>query len=79
MFNIGVLHKLINNLPKALQTLEVSIKLREEQYGEDSNEVAEVNELMGSIYVDLNDYKTALLEYEKAFRVRCTNPISPEY
>jgi len=34
---------------------------------------------MGSIYTDLNDYKTALSEYEKAFRVRCTNPISPEY
>lgn len=34
---------------------------------------------MGGIYVELNDFKTALLEYEKAFRVRCTNPISPEY
>lgn len=32
---------------------------------------------MGTIYTDLNDYKTGLAEYEKAFRVRCTNPISP--
>lgn len=29
MFNIGVLHRMMGNLPKALQTLEVSMKLRE--------------------------------------------------
>ncbi len=28
MFNIGVLHRMMGNLPKALQTLEVSLKLR---------------------------------------------------
>jgi hypothetical protein len=29
MYNIGVLYKLMGNLPKALQTLEISMKLRE--------------------------------------------------
>jgi len=29
MFNIGVLYKLMKNLPKALQTLEIAMKLRE--------------------------------------------------
>ena len=37
------------------------MKLRQEQYGEDSSKVAEVYELMGIIYTELNDFKTAMI------------------
>ena len=47
-------------LPRALEILEKALKLREEQYGEDSSKVAEINEMMGIIYTELNDFKTAL-------------------
>jgi hypothetical protein len=32
---------------------------------------------MGMIYVELNDYVTGMIEYEKAFRIRSLNPYSP--
>ena len=50
-----------------------------EQYGEDSDEIAEVSENMGAIYVEVNDFITAMIEYEKAFKIRASNPYSPEY
>lgn len=50
-----------------------------EQYGEDSDQLAEVEENMGMIYVELNDFITAMIEYEKAFKIRSVNPYSAEY
>jgi hypothetical protein len=41
--------------------------------------VAEINEIMGIIYTELNDFKTAMLEYEKAFQLRSSEPYSPEF
>ena len=37
------------------------MKLRMEQYGEDSDEIAEVLENMGAIYVEVNDFITAMI------------------
>lgn len=34
---------------------------------------------MGLVYLELNDFITAMLEYEKAFKIRSTNPYSAEY
>lgn len=35
--------------------------------------------MMGIIYTELNDFKTAMNEYEKAFKLRSGEPTSPEY
>jgi tetratricopeptide (TPR) repeat protein len=78
LYNIGILYKLQGELPKALETLEKALKMRESQYGEDSSKVAEINEIMGIIYTELNDFKTAMIEYEKAFQLRSTEPHSAE-
>lgn len=32
---------------------------------------------MGIIYTELNDFKTAMYEYEKAFKLRMSEPYSP--
>lgn len=58
---------------------ETALKLRMEQYGEDSEQLAEVQENMGIVYVELNDFITGMLEYQKAFKIRSSNPYSPEY
>lgn len=42
---------------------ETVLKLRMEQYGEDSEQLAEVQENMGIVYVELNDFITGMLEY----------------
>lgn len=42
---------------------ETALKLRMEQYGEDSEQLAEVQENMGIVYVELNDFITGMLEY----------------
>lgn len=34
---------------------------------------------MGIIYTELNDFKTAMIEYEKAFQLRSSEPNSPEF
>lgn len=34
---------------------------------------------MGIIYTELNDFKTAMIEYEKAFKLRSAEPQSAEY
>lgn len=57
--------------------MEKALKLREAQYGEDSSKVAEINEIMGIIYTELNDFKTAMMEYDKAFQLRSAEPYSP--
>ena len=31
------------------------------------------------IYAEVNDFITAMIEYEKAFKIRASNPYSPEY
>lgn len=36
-------------------------------------------ENVGGIYVEVNDFITANIEYEKAFKIRSANPYSPEY
>jgi hypothetical protein len=41
--------------------------------------VAEINEMMGIIYTELNDFKTAMIEYDKAFKLRSIETKSPEY
>lgn len=79
LYNIGILYKLQGEPSKALEILEKALKLRESQYGEDSSKVAEINEIMGIIYTELNDFKTGMLEYEKAFQLRSVEPYSPEF
>ena len=34
---------------------------------------------MGIIYTELNDFKTAMIEYEKAFQLRYGEPNSPAF
>lgn len=58
---------------------EKALKSRLDQYGEEEKEIAEVNENLGIIFMELNDFKTAMTEYEAALRIRSSNPISPEY
>lgn len=58
---------------------EMALKLRMEPYGEDSEQLAEVQENMGLVYLELNDFITAMIEYEKAFKIRSSNPYSAEY
>jgi hypothetical protein len=41
--------------------------------------VAEINEMMGIIYTELNDFKTGMIEYEKAFKLRAIEPKSSEF
>lgn len=78
-FNIGILYSLKKKFPKALEMFEEAAKKRMEQYGEDSEEIAEVLENMGIIYVEINDFITGMMEYELAFKIRSSNPYSAEY
>jgi hypothetical protein len=41
--------------------------------------VAEINEMMGIIYTELNDFKTGMIEFDKAFKLRAIEPKSAEF
>lgn len=41
--------------------------------------MAEINEMMGIIYTELNDFKTGMIEFDKAFRLRVIEPKSAEF
>lgn len=78
-FNIGVLSCLQKKFSKALEMFLVSYHLRNQQYGEDSEQLAEVNENMGIIYLEMNDFVTAFQQFELAFNIRQGNPYSDEF
>lgn len=58
----------------------LAYKFSEQQYGDDSKQLAEISENMGMIYTELNDFKTAMEEYDKSLLIRKgINCYSDEY
>lgn len=48
----------------------LALTFRNEQYGEDSNQLEETYENVGRIYLELNDFVTAAIYFDKALKIR---------
>ena len=67
---MGIMFTWIGRTNDAIHYFNKALKMREETYGESSNEVAEIYENMGSICLSLFDFQTCNYYYEKAINIR---------
>jgi len=73
--NIGATYGRINQPVEALEHLNLSLSLKRNMYGENSENVAETMLLIGEIYQGRGDYTAALTQCQKALGLLCNEPL----
>lgn len=69
-YNMGVVYKQTNKKFKAIQYLEKALVLRKELIGEIALPCAQVLEILGKIYLEGADYRSALVKFQDCYNIR---------
>lgn len=69
-YNMGVVYKQTNKKFKAIQYLEKALVLRKELIGEIALPCAQVLEILGKIYLEGCDYRSALVKFQDSYNIR---------
>lgn len=63
----------------AIDMMLTAIKLNEEEYGPNSQEVGETYEKLGMLYLDIPDYNNAIIYLQNALKIYINQKESDDY